>query len=382
MDRKVKKIEHRYCQSCGMPFPEYTDLFYGTNKDKSRNEMFCFYCFKNGEYIVQITLEQMIGEWVKHVDRYNKYSGTHYTPQEIQTILAKRLPRLHRWKQKSETRNIHHQAIHQVCRYIDQNLFNELDATVFYRISNLSKYHFRRVFTSVTGENIGNYIYRLRLEYIAHLLINTQMTLNEICQHTNYQSKGSLAKAFRKHFGMSTSEYKQQFSGQISAIDRQQDIGLVPEIRKIQEISAICLSVADNYKTIENYTLIWYQLLEYQQKSTKGADRFISISLDDPLITPIEQCRFYIGITTSERDKTNGKFSLITLPQGIYAIFRFKGSYTLLQNFYREIYERWLLQNGYRQKGTMSFEMYMNTPCEVESTELVTDIYFPIEKHN
>lgn len=378
----IKKIKHRYCQSCGMPFPEYTDLFYGTNKDKSRNTKFCFYCLKNGVYTIDVTMSQMVGEWVKHIDRYNKYSGTHYTPEEIKSILAKRLPRLKRWKQKSETQNIHYRSINEVCRYIDRNLFNESNMEVFYKLSNLSKYHFRRVFKSVTGENIGTYIQRLRLEYIAHLLLNTQMTLDEIAKNTNYQTKASLAKAFRKHFGMSTSEYKRLCSGQVSVKERQKEVGLVPQIQKIQEKTTICLPVADNCKTMENYTLLWYELLAFvnENKLKRDSDKFVSVSLDDPLITSMEQCRFYVGVTTTQTIKTNGKFSMITIPEGIYAIFSFKGSYTLLQKFYREIYEEWLLQNGYRQKGTMSFEVYINTPYEVESTELITDIYFPIEK--
>lgn len=351
-----------------MPFPEYTDLFYGTNKDKSSNKKFCFYCLKNGTYTVDITMNQMIGEVVKHIDRYNKYSGTHYTAQEIKLILVKRLPQLKRRKQKSETQNIHYRSINEVCRYIVRNLFKESDMEALYKLSNLSKYHFRRVFKSVTGENIGIYIHRLRLEKIAHLLLNTHMTLDEIALRTNYQTKTSLAKAFRKHFGMSTSEYRRYHDGQISAIDRQKEIGLVPEIRKIHVITTICLPVADNCKTMESYTLLWHELPAYvnRNKLKKDSDKFISISLDDPLITPAEQCRFYVGTTTMQTIKTNGKFSLITIPERTYAIFRFKGSYTLLQNFYRGIYEEWLLKNGYRQKGPMSFEIYINTPYEVE----------------
>jgi hypothetical protein len=86
------------------------------------------------------------------------------------------------------------------------------------------------------GENIGNYIQRLRLEHIAHLLLNTQMTLDELTKNTNYQTKASLAKAFRKHFGMPTSEYKRYYNGQISNAARQKDVGLIPEIRKIREL--------------------------------------------------------------------------------------------------------------------------------------------------
>lgn len=66
----------------------------------------------------------------------------------------------------------------------------------------MSEYHFRRVFKFIVGENIGNYIQRLRLEYAAHLLTSTEYTLSRIAELAGYQNKYSIAKAFKKHFGM------------------------------------------------------------------------------------------------------------------------------------------------------------------------------------
>lgn len=382
MNAKKRNIVLRYCQSCGLPMPEYTNLFNGTNKNKTHNDEFCFYCLKNGKYTVILTIEQVIDEWIKYTDLFNFHSGTHYTSEELRAILSKRLPRLKRWKQKSETKSIHHQAINKVCRYIDKNLFKELNQDALCKTSNLSKFHFRRIFKSIMGENIGTYIQRLRLEHIAHLLLNSQMTLDEIATSTNYQTKSSLAKAFRKQFGMSTSEYKQYYSEQVSNIERQKEVGLVPDIRKIQEIVTACLPVGDSWKTMESYTLMWNKLLVFTDKQglINDSRKFIYINLDSTLITPSEQCRSYIGITVPKAANINEKFTEIVIPDGIYAIFRFKGDYMLLQYFYRDIYEEWLLQNGYHQKGTMSFEMCINAPYEVESTELITDIYLPIER--
>ena len=61
-------------------------------------------------------------------------------------------------------------------------------------MSGLSKFHFRRVFRTATGENIGSYIQRLRMEHVAHLLISTNYTLKQIIEKTSYQTKYSIAK--------------------------------------------------------------------------------------------------------------------------------------------------------------------------------------------
>ena len=51
-------MENKYCQSCGMPLQNQDEL--GTNSDGSRNEEYCCYCFKDGAFTMDCTMEQMI----------------------------------------------------------------------------------------------------------------------------------------------------------------------------------------------------------------------------------------------------------------------------------------------------------------------------------
>ncbi|MBD3273413.1 transcriptional regulator [Candidatus Dependentiae bacterium] len=47
------------CQSCTMPMKKETD--FGTNKDGSKNETYCCYCFKDGEFTEpNLTKDEMI----------------------------------------------------------------------------------------------------------------------------------------------------------------------------------------------------------------------------------------------------------------------------------------------------------------------------------
>jgi hypothetical protein len=47
----------KICQSCGMDLPE--ESFYGKNSDGSKNDNYCKYCFPNGEFSKDETLEEM-----------------------------------------------------------------------------------------------------------------------------------------------------------------------------------------------------------------------------------------------------------------------------------------------------------------------------------
>lgn len=53
----IVKPELKICQSCGMPMQEEQ---YGTNRDGSRNESYCCYCFKDGAFVQDCDMEGMI----------------------------------------------------------------------------------------------------------------------------------------------------------------------------------------------------------------------------------------------------------------------------------------------------------------------------------
>ena len=50
-------MEQRFCQSCGMPL---TNDVLGTNADGSKNEDYCMYCYKDGRFLQDCTMEEMI----------------------------------------------------------------------------------------------------------------------------------------------------------------------------------------------------------------------------------------------------------------------------------------------------------------------------------
>ena len=49
-------INKRYCQSCGMPLRFDIEKYLGTNSNGSRSDEYCYYCLKDGKYIVDIPM--------------------------------------------------------------------------------------------------------------------------------------------------------------------------------------------------------------------------------------------------------------------------------------------------------------------------------------
>ena len=63
-------METKYCQSCGMPLQKQEEL--GSNRDGSKNEEFCCYCYKDGAFTQDCTLEQMIEHCAQFVAEFNR----------------------------------------------------------------------------------------------------------------------------------------------------------------------------------------------------------------------------------------------------------------------------------------------------------------------
>ncbi len=83
-----------FCQSCGMPMGQ-TDELYGTNADGSKNNEYCKYCFVDGNFLGDDTIEDMIECCIPFMV---KDDGM--TAQQARAILEEQLPKLKRWKNK------------------------------------------------------------------------------------------------------------------------------------------------------------------------------------------------------------------------------------------------------------------------------------------
>ena len=92
-------MEQQFCQSCGMPL---TDENRGSNADGSRSEDYCAYCYKNGEFTQEFTMNQMIEFCLQFLDQWNVQTGCKLTPIQAKEQMLQHFPHLKRWKVKDE----------------------------------------------------------------------------------------------------------------------------------------------------------------------------------------------------------------------------------------------------------------------------------------
>ena len=87
--------EIKFCQSCGMPL---NDENRGTNADGSKNEDYCMYCYQNGKFTNDCTMDEMIEFCAQFVDEVNKNMPKPMTKEEYKDMMRQYFPMLKRWK--------------------------------------------------------------------------------------------------------------------------------------------------------------------------------------------------------------------------------------------------------------------------------------------
>lgn len=90
--------DQKICQSCGMPMNTEED--FGTNQDQTINEEYCNYCFKNGGFAHNITMEEMIEHNLHYLDVYNRDAEQKVTEEEAREQMREYFPTLKRWHKK------------------------------------------------------------------------------------------------------------------------------------------------------------------------------------------------------------------------------------------------------------------------------------------
>ena len=86
-------MEIKLCQSCAMPM-NAPDARYGTEKDGTLSRDYCSFCYQNGAFPGNATMEEMIAFCLP----YEKEARPDKTEEELLKEMRQLFPRLKRWR--------------------------------------------------------------------------------------------------------------------------------------------------------------------------------------------------------------------------------------------------------------------------------------------
>jgi AraC family transcriptional regulator len=99
--------------------------------------------------------------------------------------------------------------INRVIDYIEAHIDKDLSLEALAEVACFSRYHFHRLFGAITGEPLGQFIQRIRVEKAASKLIhNPKKSITQIAFECGFSGSAAFARAFKEAFGMSAREWR------------------------------------------------------------------------------------------------------------------------------------------------------------------------------
>ena len=247
--------------------------------------------------------------------------------------------------------------------YIEAHLHEEIDYNKIERISGTSIYHFRRMFSFLSGMTLGEYIRHRKLSDATFDLLDKGMSVTETAFKYGYESVDGFSRAFRDWSGMKPSEVKQKkkllkafpkLSFQLTIqggidmnyrIENKDAFRIVGVQKRIpiqfegenQEIRKLAESITSEQKE---------KLHRHANMSPVNVVN-ASYNFDEDRMEEKGSLDHMIGVLTT-KESDFGEFDVIEVPAYTWAIFSSRGEFPkVMQETWGRIVSEWLPSSDY-----------------------------------
>jgi len=290
---------------------------------------------------------------------------------------------------KPATEQDYRERIVRTLVYIQKHLDEPLELDDVAAAAAFSRYHFHRIFSGLTGETLGGYVRRLRLERAARILKQLDQPIVQIALQAGFETHESFTRAFKDMFDVTPSEFRaahQPEPDSVSGAHFDNVSGYHPpdyeppavEVKDLPPTQVVFLRHVGPYGEVG---ATWGRLMAWAgMRGLMGPGmKMIGIVHDDPEVTPPDKVRYDAAISVTRPVSPEGDFGVLELAGGRYAVATHKGPYGELSKTYRSLYGGWLPKSGHRLRDLPTFEQYVNSPQFTRPEELLTLIHVPVE---
>lgn len=275
--------------------------------------------------------------------------------------------------------------------FIEQHLMDELDMNQLSRIAGCSDYHFRRMFSTLSGMPLSEYIRRRKLSAAAELLQAGEKVI-DVAMQLGYDSPEAFSKAFLSLHGILPSQAKKS-NTMLKAIP--------PMFFQL----TIQGGVAMNYRIVEKEAFriigfkkritlqfegVNHQLDDLVQRLTPEVIAELkSLSNTEPAGILNVSANFtdrtnegteldqYIGIATT--NAANLSYDALQVPASSWAVFEVVGEFPkAVQDTWASIYAQWFPSSGYELTGGP--EMLWNEGPDTSKPDFRSEIWIPVRR--
>ncbi len=279
---------------------------------------------------------------------------------------------------KSETIEDHQKRMARVQLYMQNNMNRKLPLEELANVACLSLHHFLRVFKQVVGETPGEHHRRIRLEWAAHKLRFSHMSVTDIALELGYDNLESFIRGFRSRFDQPPTGFRSQArpAGQGNNKDCMSGFGELKMDAQIKKFEPIRVAYVRHVGPYEQCGAAWEKLCAWAapQGLLAGQPLMLGLSHDDPSLTAPNQIRYDACIAVEQNMHGQADVNIQEISGGDYAVALHKGPFERMSATYAELQGVWLPPTGREKAMQPSMEIYLNDPETTPPEELLVEI--------
>jgi AraC family transcriptional regulator len=294
----------------------------------------------------------------------------------------------------------YHKCVQQIIEYIELHLADPLTLHDLAEMAGFSDYHFHRVFQSMVGDPVMEYVRKRRLVRAAHEMADSDKRILDIALDHGFQSHETFTRAFKKMFGFTPGEYRKRgirtrLYPKANILQRKYNpylggIRMDYQIISKPAFKLIGYGIRTSNKDGKNHQDIpafWARYLKNNdgERIPNEVHRENPVELGICTDFDLEACTFTYLIGKEVEHFENVPQDLVCreFPGANYAVFTtplvkpedFSSS---IQATWMAIFDEWFPHSGYEHAGAAEFEWYDNR-SNPDNEYIQMDIYVPVK---
>ena len=273
--------------------------------------------------------------------------------------------------------------------YIEEQMESNLDIDQLAHVAGISKFHYQRMFTMITGVTLTEYIRKRKLTLAAQELASSSAKVIDVALKYGYTTPESFAKAFRKIHGISPSEAREDGKS-LKAYPR---LSFQIQIKGVQDM---------NYKIVdkEAFKIVGkaIRVSTVNGENTRKISQFWVDSNKNGLCNRLynfagelgmlgvctdfsseqEEFTYLIAVEKTQEDIL-ANFEEREIPALTWAVFESIGPMpTAIQDVWQRIFSEWFPATGYEHANGPELEVY--PPGNPSDEDYRCEVWIPIIK--